>query len=227
MTGKVNEAYRFWYTLKLTSGAPATSVAGVDQTVTIRNPSNTATMAAPTIVEFGGGLYYFDISATFTNTNGVGQYGGTIEVNSSSPVLVDMIPANVEFFIQDIDDSALDTTASTLEGHSVTQISSTPGQSVGISVEVLDVNGERVDGYIPQIDYVINPLNVMQNGFPLNMTNRAVGVYNSNITIPSGVTAIGTYIASVSWSRPGRALTQYQVFLISISLPLGATVSPG
>ena len=104
MSGKVNEAYRVWYTLKLTTGAPALSVAGVDQTITVRNPGNSATMAAPTVVEFGAGLYYFDISATFTNTNGAGQYGGTIDVDSSSPVLVDTLPVNVEFSVQGIDD---------------------------------------------------------------------------------------------------------------------------
>jgi hypothetical protein len=488
MQGKVNEAYRVWYTLKLTSGAPATSVAGVDQTVTIRDPGNSATMAAPTIVEFGGGLYYFDISASFTNTNGAGQYGGTIEVSSASPVLVDTLPVNVDFYVQDIDDSVWDetaashiaagstglihsltgylgavwidsnngtagtvtgvngtasnpvdtladaitiagnigvqkfvlitgsftllasltewfvemrdeselllngqnvngtefvgglikgigsgtiairsghledvsglridaqfcglsgtiglaagtstmdlchsdtpgiftptidftgagrqlnlrgysggiaienmasadnistlefvagqliisgsctagtlvyrgnvfpvtnnsagttivnnstaaavdgtlstvhgagswesvTTSTTLEGHSVTQMNANPGQTVSVTTQVLNANGERVDGYIPQIDYIIDPSSSMASGYPLAMTRETVGVYSSEVSIPTGILAIGTYIVSVSWSRPGTALTQYEVFLINVSLAFGnASVSPG
>ena len=81
MAGTVNQDYRYWYTLKLTSGAPATGVASVDQTVTIRNPQDTATMSAPTITEVGNGLYYFDIDASFTNTHGAGEYGGSIVVS--------------------------------------------------------------------------------------------------------------------------------------------------
>ena len=460
MAGKVNEAYRVWYTLKLTSGAPATGVAGGSQTITIRNPGNTATMAAPTIVEFGGGLYYFDISATFTNTHRAGQYGGTIEVNSGAPVLVDTLPVNVEFFVQDIDDlltnylgaiwvnanngvagtvvgingvshNPVDTladaitlmgstglrklvlvtgnftltatldeayvelrdeselllngqnvngtefhggiikgagigavsmraclledlsglrmdaqmcgisgtiglatgvstmdlchsqtpgtstptidfavagsqlnlraysggvqinnmaavsniatleyiagqlvisssctagtivyrgnvypvtdtstgttivnnstaaavnnvlsiahgttswesvTADTLEGHSVTQMNANPGQTVNITTQVTNANAERVDGYVPQIDYVIDPAGSMSAGFPLAMTREALGVYSSGINIPTGILSIGTYIVSVSWNRPGTALTQYEVFLINVALPFG------
>lgn len=462
MAGKVNEAYRFWYTLKLTSGAPATSVAGVDQTITVRNPGNTATMAAPTVVEFGGGLYYFDISATFTNTNGAGQYGGTIEVSSAAPVLVDTLPVNVEFFVQDIDDlltnyfgaiwvnansgtagtvvgingtannpvdsladaitlagstglqkyvlitgsftltstldeslveirneselllngqnvngtefhgglvkgagtgavtirrghledvsglridaqhcglkgtialatgtstmdlchsdtpgtstptidfvgagrelnlrgysggiqinnmvsadnitslefiagqlivgasctagtlvyrgnvypvtdnsagttvvnnstaASVDNTLSTvhganswentLEGHSVTQMNANPGQTVSVTTQVMNADGERVDGYVPQIDYIIDPAGAMSAGFPLAMTRETVGVYSSGVSIPTGILAIGTYIVSVSWTRPGTALTQYEVFLINVALPFGtASATP-
>ncbi len=490
MSGKVNEAYRFWYTLKLTSGAPAISVAGVDQTITVRDPANSTTMSTPTVVEVSGGLYYFDISATFTNTNGSGQYGGTIEINSSSPVLVDMIPVSVEFFtintedlmevrydspagpavwidvlngaggavvgvngtsdnpvnneadaytlavalgyrryyfnagnitlasgssiayqdwtfhggaqcgviiggknvwgstfknitisgtfdpvgnegfdIKAIDcqvgactditgrfnncaihstlsmptvviafgvagalslnncwnvntpdfparidmgganaigsivrvkgfkgkllvqnmaeatakfegsfdgadlefentctageapilsgifkltDNSVGLTMDTLgrvgevsdvylgathgignwvdaglSESGVTGLFANPGQSVGISVQTLDPNGERVDGYVPQIDYVVTPAGAMQSGYPAAMTREAEGNYSLNVSIPTGLTAVGTYIVSTSWSRPGTAFTQYKIFLINVALPFGnATVSP-
>lgn len=484
MQGKVNVAYRVWYTLKLTSGAPATGVAGGSQTITIRNPGNTATMAAPTVVEFGGGLYYFDISATFTNTHGAGQYGGTIAVSSGAPVLVDTLPVNVEFFVQDIDDSvwdesaashlaagstglqqslinylgavwinanngvagtitgingtstnpvdtiadaitiadntgiqkfviltgtltltaaltefnvemrdeselllngqningteffggfikgagtgtatmrscsledisglnidaqmcgilgtiglgpgtstlelchshqpgtatpiinftatsrlnlraysggieitnmttatniasleyiagqlivnasctagtlvyrgnvypvadssagttvidnstvtAVDNRLSTVHGSSswlsvigptengISGIFANPGQTIGVAVQTLDSNAERVDGYVPQIDYVIIPTGTMMSGFPLVMTREAVGTYSGDVIIPFGITAIGTYIISTSWTRPGTALTQYKLFLVNVALAFGNTsVSPG
>lgn len=461
MSGKINEIYRVWYTLKLTTGAPAVSVDGADQTITVRNPGNSATMAAPTVVEFGGGLYYFDISATFTNTNGAGQYGGVIDIDSSSPVLVDTLPVNVEFFVQDIGDlltnyfgaiwvdanngtagtvvningtannpvdtiadaitlaastglqkfvfetgtftltnslnewfvelrdeselllngqnvngteffggrikgagigaitvrsghledvsglkldvhlcglsgtislaagtstmdfchsdtpgittptidfvgagrelnlraysggcnitnmtnvddittleyiagqliidssctagtiiyrgnvfpvddnsagttvidnstaASVDNTLSTvhgtgsweiIEGHSITQMNANPGQIVSVTTQILDVDGQRVDGYVPQIDYVINPAGIMLAGYPLAMIRETVGVYRSSISIPTGILAIGTYIVSVSWSRPSTSLTQYEVFLINVALPFGnASVAP-
>ena len=102
-----------------------------------------------------------------------------------------------------------------------------PGQSVGVAVQVLDLNDERIDGYVPQIDYVINPAGTMQTGFPTAMTNEATGLYSLNISIPTGLTAVGTYIVSVSWLRPGTAFTQSEVFLINVALPFGnAKVSP-
>ncbi len=104
--GKVNVAYRYWFNLRLGTGAPATGVAAVDITVTVRNPGNSATMAAPTITEHGGGLYFFDISATFTNTHGAGQYGVTIDVDSTTPRVRDTGGQSVAFFAQDLDDLA-------------------------------------------------------------------------------------------------------------------------
>jgi len=85
----------------------------------------------------------------------------------------------------------------------------------------MDSNGERVDGYVPQIDYIIDPSAVMISGYPLAMSREAVGLYSSGVSIPTGILAIGTYIVSVSWSRPGTALTQYEVFLINVALPFG------
>ena len=113
------------------------------------------------------------------------------------------------------------------EGHSVSQISTNPGKTVAITTQVLDTSGERVDGYIPQIDYVITPSGSMSSGFPANMTKVAIGLYSSNITIPSGSSAVGTYIVSISWTRPGTSQTQYEVHLINAFLPFGnSSVSP-
>ena len=102
-----------------------------------------------------------------------------------------------------------------------------PGQSVGVAVQILDLNSERIDGYVPQVDFVVTPAGSTQSGFPSAMTREAEGLYSLNINIPTGLTAVGTYIVSTSWNRPGTAFTQYKVFLINVALPFGnATVSP-
>jgi len=118
-------------------------------------------------------------------------------------------------------------TTTTLEGHSVTQMNATPGQAVIITTQVMDASAERIDGYVPQIDYIIDPTSVMFTGYPVAMIRMAEGVYSSNVDIPVGISAVGTYIVSVSYNRPGTILTQYEVFLINVALAFGnSSVSP-
>lgn len=103
--GKVNETYRYWFNIRLGTGAPATGVAGGDITVTVRNPADSAeSNPTPSESATTGGLYYFDIPAAFTNTNGVGRYGVTIDVDSASPSVRDTGGDPVTFYDVDFDD---------------------------------------------------------------------------------------------------------------------------
>jgi hypothetical protein len=112
-------------------------------------------------------------------------------------------------------------------GPTIIAISANPGQSVRVAVNVLNSNGELVDGYVPQIDYVINPSGQMFSGYPATMVRESVGIYSSPVDIPSGLLAVGTYIVSTSWPRPGTAFTQSAVYIINAALPFGnASVSP-
>jgi len=96
-----------------------------------------------------------------------------------------------------------------------------PGQTIILAVEVLDSNGSRVDGYIPTLDSVLDPSGTALSGFPDAMTRLSLGLYNLGVSIPSGITAIGTYIASASWEHPDTGFTQYDLFLINVALPFG------
>lgn len=80
-------------------------VAG-DFTVTVRSPADTAE-STPSVVESAtaGGLYYFDIPASFTLTNGVGNYGVTIEITTSP---LDLGGESVLFEANMLDDIAAD-----------------------------------------------------------------------------------------------------------------------
>ena len=149
MIGTVNQDYRVWYTLKLSTGAAALGVAAVDQTITIRNPQNTATMAAPTAVEFGNGLYYFDILASFSNTHGAGTYGGVIEVNSSSPVVVDTQSVSVDFMSANLGNGALYSLYNSPIGTAVwiDTFYGTSGTTVGVHGTAANPVGNEADAY--------------------------------------------------------------------------------
>ena len=105
-------------------------------------------------------------------------------------------------------------------------ISANPGQTITVAVQVTDSNGQRVDGYVPQVDFVILPSGSQFSGYPENMVLETQGLYTASIVIPSGLTAIGTYVVSASWTHPNTGFTQYEVFLINVALPFGnATVT--
>jgi len=110
----------------------------------------------------------------------------------------------------------------------VVSINANPGQTVGLSVQVLSngIYGHAIDGYVPSLNYVLNPDGSSAAGFPVQMTRVAVGTYRSNVVIPSGSSALGTYLASVSWQTlspvPEQgALTYNELFLINVALPFG------
>ena len=102
-----------------------------------------------------------------------------------------------------------------------------PGQTIVLAVEVLNSQNSRLDGYAPTLDFVRDPSGGDLVGFPAAMVRDSVGLYNLGVDIPTGVTAIGTYIASASWAHPNTTETQYQLFLINVALPFGtASATP-
>lgn len=103
-------------------------------------------------------------------------------------------------------------------------LSANPGQTIIIAVQTLDGYGSRVDGYIPQIDFVMAPSGSEFSGFPSQMTRITEGLYNSAISLPTGLSAVGTYLVSVSWLHPDTNAPQYELFLINAGLPFGAAI---
>jgi len=102
-----------------------------------------------------------------------------------------------------------------------------PGQTIVLAVGVLNNQNSRQDGYVPTVDFVRDPSGSDLTGFPAVMVRDSVGLYDKGVSIPTGVTAIGTYIASVSWTHPDTAATQYELFLINVALPFGtASATP-
>jgi len=101
--GRVGTAFRYFFSVKTGSGAARTGLASGAFSVLVRDPTNTNTMAAPTVVEVGSGMYFFDISGAFTTTNGAGEYGITVAVITAP---VDLFGDSVAFFVSTFDDLA-------------------------------------------------------------------------------------------------------------------------
>lgn len=107
-------------------------------------------------------------------------------------------------------------------------LSGNPGQTITLTIQTLDGYGTRQDGYAaPVVEFVRNPSGTNLTGFPLTMTSIGTGLFTASVTIPSGITAVGTYIASISWPHPTTSNTQYSLYVMNIHLPFGASsVSP-
>ena len=105
-------------------------------------------------------------------------------------------------------------------------LNANPGQTVLLVVETKNSDGERVDGYTPTLNFLRNPsgVNILTN---TTMTNISTGLYQVSVTIPSGITAIGSYVGSASWIHPTTTLTQYEAYVINVQLAFGiASVTP-
>lgn len=77
------DGLRGWFRVEAPNGALRTGLVATDFTVTAVDPVN-VTSAIPTVFEspLKPGLYYFDIPSAFL-VAGIGEYGITVEVNSS------------------------------------------------------------------------------------------------------------------------------------------------
>ena len=109
-----------------------------------------------------------------------------------------------------------------------------PGQRIGLTLEIINSNGGRLDGYLvdgydgydgyfqsPTIDWILLPSGSFLAGLPVIMTNISDGVYRYLYTVPTGLSAVGNYLASCSFLNPNSGLTNYKLFSLQISLPFG------
>lgn len=111
---RVNETHRVFLTIKRSNGVPAPGVDPGDVTITIRNPADDASSVVALVESaLGGGLYFFDVPASFTSTHGTGIYGLLIDIDSTSPKVRDTAGGSIPFFSTDID--AIQTTAALAE----------------------------------------------------------------------------------------------------------------
>ena len=102
-----------------------------------------------------------------------------------------------------------------------------PGQTVRLTVQVLDGYGNRSDGYVPQVTKVFFPDLSIAAGYPQAMTRIDVGLYVHGLVIPTGPESLGTFVASVQSQVVGTGAPDWQVFSIQVARPFGnSSVSP-
>jgi hypothetical protein len=115
------------------------------------------------------------------------------------------------------------------------------GQLVRLVIQTLDIDGYRIDGYIPVVQNIIFPDFSVAVGYPRHMTQVYItgdgyvpgvdgdgyvsGLYIHGLLIPTGITALGTYVANVYWENNGQP--QWDSFAINVARPFGnSSVSP-
>lgn len=110
----------------------------------------------------------------------------------------------------------------------VTALFANPGQTVSVFVQVVDGYGRRTDGYAaPTIDFIRLPSGSNSGGYPVAMVPVVTGLFRHTFTIPSGAAGLGTYLISASYPHPVTAYPQYEIFILHVAAPFGAsTVSP-
>jgi hypothetical protein len=102
-----------------------------------------------------------------------------------------------------------------------TSIFSNPGQTVRLVVQVLDSYGNRSDGYVPLVTSVYFPNLSLASGYPIAMTRIDTGLYIHGLTLPTGNSSLGTYIANVYSKEVGSGLIKWEVFQIQVARPFG------
>jgi hypothetical protein len=101
-------------------------------------------------------------------------------------------------------------------------LSYSPGQQVTIFLETKDSNGVRQDGYsLPVINNVLFPGYTLAMGYPQSMTRLDVGLFTFQFTLPTGGSAVGSYLVEVSYISPANGYPNTQLYQIIVSAPFG------
>ena len=111
---------------------------------------------------------------------------------------------------------------------SIIAINTNTGQTVRLVSQVLDgYSGARVDGYTPIVTSVFFPDLTAAAGYPMAMTRVDTGLFVHGLVIPTGATALGTFVASVFYIQPNTGQEVWDTFLIQVGRPFGnASITP-
>jgi hypothetical protein len=96
-----------------------------------------------------------------------------------------------------------------------------PGQTVSIWFETLN-DGYRSDGYnTPVVNRIIFPSGALTTGYPKTMTRYDVGLYFLQFVLPTGSTAVGSYIVDIGYTDPATGNAQTTFIQVLVSAPFG------
>jgi hypothetical protein len=113
----------------------------------------------------------------------------------------------------------------------------TPGQTATIIQQILTADGYRADGYsfagsgpngFPVIARIVFPNLTLAAGYPAAMTKLDTGLYYSKFILPTGSSAVGTYLVDGYWYNPTTLKLQQMVAEVVVTAPFGQySVTPG
>jgi hypothetical protein len=110
--------------------------------------------------------------------------------------------------------------------HTILQYS--PGQVATVTISVFDSDDVLADGYsVPSITKIIMPNLASASGFPVDMTKISTGIYQYKFQLPSGASAVGSYVVVVSYTTPTED-SKNEVIELQVNAPFANfSVSPG
>jgi hypothetical protein len=107
-----------------------------------------------------------------------------------------------------------------------TVLNYTPGATATIFLELKDGYGQRMDdGYIPVVQQIILPTFTTATGYPQNMTELDIGLYYFQFTLPTGSTAVGSYLVDVAYLSSAGYINNdiFQIVCFAVSGNYGVT----
>lgn len=97
-----------------------------------------------------------------------------------------------------------------------------PGQTATLFLELTDGYGGRVDApELPTIDRVFLPNLTTASNYPQNMNQLDTGLYYFRLTLPTGATAVGSYLVDASFVNPITLYTNSISYQIIVTAPYG------
>lgn len=102
-----------------------------------------------------------------------------------------------------------------------------PGQQVTLTLETLDADGVRKDGYVndgyfvPFVSRILFPTLQAATGYPQNMVKIDTGLYYYKFQLPVNATSVGTYLADITYYDPGDSLLKKKLIQIVVTAPFG------
>ncbi len=100
-------------------------------------------------------------------------------------------------------------------------LSYSPGAKATIILETLNAMGVRADGYMPTVTRIIFPDLTLAADYPQDMTALDVGLFYFEFILPTGATAVGTYLVDVMYNEPDTADYFMELYQIIVNAPYG------
>lgn len=97
-----------------------------------------------------------------------------------------------------------------------------PGQVATVILETFNSDGYRQDSSsLPIVSRIIFPSFTLAANYPQSMVKLDTGLYYYQFTLPTGATAIGSYIVDVIYSDPVTSILKETAYQIICNAPYG------
>ena len=104
-----------------------------------------------------------------------------------------------------------------------TVIYASPKQSLDFIFEVTNANNIRVDSpTLPMVNKIFKPDFSLLDGYPASMTKIDTGLYSFTLTLPIGLSNVGSFIVDIAWTNPDNLMTNKTFYQIISRLPPNA-----